>query len=744
MINSAKAMNHSKKIKKIKCKPTKIKLKFLYDPPVITVGYIYIRNHSSYQIFNACKLGKANNIPDRDAQYSTGEIQRGYFQSVFEVPINIVGIVERLLQYEFSHLNIKYNAGTEFYNIQIIELIEPYLIRRGIKYKKLTSQEISELGRRHRVKKTLEKINIKKLIQMLTSDTPEPEIKQYIWNERDYQTTIINFSKNELSQENKMYIELPTGGGKSYIVYNLFEYLQSEFIIIVSPRKIVNSQNISPKYLQILNGNFSTFNYSVDNTNMNFEDYLTSLNKKIVICCTQSINKLCEKLLTHCITNITIWFDEAHWGVEEWVDTLYMDINTQFWLLDNRHIQYRIFTSASPNKPKVLQNENIFGKLYSPLKVKELIDLNWLSKITPYVYGENIANVDNIKNLISDFNENNRKFGFSFHNKQQNAFNLFRNHYIEYSTHKTHIKPFLLVGDNFTVEKETKLQEIVLDYNYKDIKTYETSIYSIGYVVAKYSMGYDFNKLDFICLSDPKLSIQDIKQCIGRGIRPDELGPYGANKEKVLIVSLPVYIDENGDNKYEKIIEVLKYLLHDIEISFEDIQFKNRYTPNFTEVTHTSNEYVGVNYVKSILLNLLELENKKTALGTTYEKAKKIIAANNIKSLEDYEELCELDNRLTKHPEETYKGVFTDWFDYLNIDRVYYDFETCKNKVSGYLLLYPELKKHNLKLSFIMSELCKVDPLFPPNRLWCEYYRVKDLNYIITISNKKKKLGVIM
>ena len=63
-------------------------------------------------------------------------------------------------------------------------------------------------------------------------------------------------------------------------------------------------------------------------------------------------------------------------------------------------------------------------------------------------------------------------------------------------------------------------------------------------------MGYDFNKLDFMCLSDPKLSIKDIKQCIGRGLRPDELGQYGSNKEKILIVSLPVYIDDNGDNKY--------------------------------------------------------------------------------------------------------------------------------------------------------------------------------------------------
>ena len=48
-----------------------------------------------------------------------------------------MGIVERLLQNEFCELNVKYDAGTEFYNKKIITLIEPYLITRRIKYKKL-------------------------------------------------------------------------------------------------------------------------------------------------------------------------------------------------------------------------------------------------------------------------------------------------------------------------------------------------------------------------------------------------------------------------------------------------------------------------------------------------------------------------------------------------------------------------------------------------------------------------------
>jgi len=122
-----------------------------------TNGYIYVRNHPSYDVDDACKMGKANNIPERDKQYATGEIKRGYFDAVFEVPIEKMGIVERLLQNEFCELNVKYDAGTEFYNKKIITLIEPYLITIGIKYKKLSKQEISDLVRCNRVIKQSKK-----------------------------------------------------------------------------------------------------------------------------------------------------------------------------------------------------------------------------------------------------------------------------------------------------------------------------------------------------------------------------------------------------------------------------------------------------------------------------------------------------------------------------------------------------------------------------------------------------------
>ena len=700
-------------------------------------AYLYGRINTESINNNVIKIGVTQDPINRNNGYITGEIIRGEYTYIVEIEITLdkMKILDKCFKKYFKEYNVYKGGGTEFYKYDIINLIEPYLqtITTIKTYKILSKEEINELNRINEYKKKNSIIDtyIKKI---------QKRIKPYIWTEREYQTNIINFSKYELLSHNKLYIELPTGGGKSYIVYNLFEYLKSDFIIIVSPRKIVNLQNMSKKYLQILKDNYIIFNFSTDN---NFDEYLKLSNKKIVSCCTQSINKIYEKISSNKITNITIWFDEAHWGVEKWIPILNDD--TQFWLLNNKHIKYRIFTSASPNKEIILKNENIFGKLYSPIKVKELIDLNWLTSIKPYVYSENIKNIDNINYIISDFNEKNRNYGFSFHNNQKNAFNLFYNHYTQYKNNKTKIKPFLLVSDNFNIEKEPKLKEILLDYKYRDIKTYEKTNYSIGYVVAKYSIGYDFNKIDFIYLSDPKLSQQDIIQCIGRGIRPDELGKYGSNKEKILFISLPVYINDNNDNKYETIIEVLKYLLYDIKIPFEEIEFKNRYTSKTEKQKIEHNENEGINDVKSILLNLLELESKRNALGTTYEKAKKIISDKNIKSKESYYELCESDNRLSKEPETIFKGQFTNWIEYLSIKRIYYDLETCKKKICEYLLNYPDIKKHYLDLSIVSNLLCELDLSFPPIGLWVEYYNVKDLRDIIIITiNKKKKCPIFI
>ena len=127
-----------------------------------TNGYIYVRFHESYEKYNACKLGKTQNIPDRDNTYVTSEILRGNFDYVFEVSYGEMNNIEKLLGKEFCNLNIRINGNgaKEFYDKQITELIEPYLIKQEINYRKLTTDQIANLLRCYRIKKVTNKHSI--------------------------------------------------------------------------------------------------------------------------------------------------------------------------------------------------------------------------------------------------------------------------------------------------------------------------------------------------------------------------------------------------------------------------------------------------------------------------------------------------------------------------------------------------------------------------------------------------------
>ena len=90
------------------------------------IGYIYIRLHESYKLYDACKLGKTISLLDRDSVYVTNEIQRGVFNVVYEVPQDKMDLIERLAQMFFEEYHIKFDGGQEFYNSKIIELIDSF------------------------------------------------------------------------------------------------------------------------------------------------------------------------------------------------------------------------------------------------------------------------------------------------------------------------------------------------------------------------------------------------------------------------------------------------------------------------------------------------------------------------------------------------------------------------------------------------------------------------------------------
>lgn len=102
---------------------------------MIKNGYIYIRTHPAYDTYNICKLGKTVNPICRDSQYSVSEYIRGKFERLYEVNNSKLGLIERLLHKEFSELNTRRNAGTEFYDKKIISLIESLFEQQSIRYR---------------------------------------------------------------------------------------------------------------------------------------------------------------------------------------------------------------------------------------------------------------------------------------------------------------------------------------------------------------------------------------------------------------------------------------------------------------------------------------------------------------------------------------------------------------------------------------------------------------------------------
>lgn len=473
--------------------------------------------------------------------------------------------------------------------------------------KKYSPEEIAEINKmgREKVKKEYEKAKnkYKKMMKLHKLSRTNFTSK---WDERQYQRDIIELGINNLREFHRFYLELATGGGKSYIVYKLLNLIQSDTIIIFSPRKKINNQNGNNKYLSILSDNYHTFNYSND---YNLDDWLSSHKekKKIIIACTQSQEKIYHSIIENNLSNISIWFDEAHWGIESWIDSI-DNRSKQFFIHNTDKIKNRIFTSASPDKDKVESHPDIFGRLYCPITVKELIGLKWLCPINPRILEYNTESVNLSNWIIEEFSRTRSHYGFSFHNRDDNAFNLFYQHYQMYKDNNTTIKPYLLIDNGgLSDENKKRLETIHLDYDFRKDDDFEENENSIGYVCKKYDMGYDFDKLDYLVFSDPKMSRQDIIQCIGRGTRTDGFGENGRNLHKILNVMLPVYIGED-EGSYKNIIDVLRYLVLDLDIDILDEFIHNGGSASLTDKTAKGVDYNGDNN-RSIIMDLLYQRN---------------------------------------------------------------------------------------------------------------------------------------
>ena len=632
------------------------------------------------------KIGKTGNLKSRESSLNTSFSEYG-MNFEYLVKCNSdkeEAEIENYLQayfYDYSTMHFKnHTGGTEWFNkrfkledisealsiygysneiISDLEEIDRILNEHTIKYEKAKQKKkeiMSELNKKIKKKCEERQKKIKRNKQSIKDENK--------WFKRQYQTEIIKLGLDKLSEFGKFYLELATGAGKSFIVFNILKYFRPDIIFCLSPRLKINEQNISQKYLSILDDEYETFNLSEDK---DIDKFMKKDCKKIIVGCYKSINKVYDIIINHNIIDPSFWFDESHNSVENWINKL--DNKIINYLMTSENIKYRIFTSASPDKEIVNSYENIFGKLYNLIKVKELIDLKYLCPLKPMMYYHNSDDIDILKYSLDNFTELKRTWGLSFHNEQDNAKIMFEKHLTLFNNDETDIKPFLIISD------KTKFKT---KYKYNDINEFENTKNSIAYVVRQCDMGYDKKEIDFIIFSDRKMSYKDIIQCIGRGLRPDKLGSKGINLKKECILLLPVFIDDEIKNKYKKVIEVLRYLILDLEIDVYELIELNR-IPGNTKPKSSNIDYDGLNSIKAELIDLLETSNVISPMNK--ERLIKFCINNNIQNQKDYNEFRKL-NPFIKLRDNTYEYPNFKWKPIVdpNSEKHYSSIEECENK----------------------------------------------------------------
>jgi hypothetical protein len=265
---------------------------------------------------------------------------------------------------------------------------------------------------------------------------------------------------------------------------------------------------------------------------------------------------------------------------------------------------------------------------------------------------------------------------------------------------------------------------------------------NVGIITCVYCLGegWDFPLLDCVVFAENMTSNIRIVQSALRASRKNKLQPNKITKIILPILNKDDWLENNENTDLKKVREVIYQMGLEDETIMQKIKvFRiNIEKPKPVKKEKEESEMIDEfgEYDDELTQKIRLKTIKRTTLGKSYEKARKIIVDKNIKNKEEYFELCEKDNRLSIEPEIVFKGQFTNWIEYLSIERIYYDLETCKNKVSEYL-------SNEIDVDFEFTNITKslkiLDDMFPPYDLWSEYYDTNDLTEIIK-QNKNEEL----
>jgi len=682
-------------------------------------GTIYIRDNIWYKTENVIKMGISAFAKDRNNTYITGEVERGEYLLVIEIPLEKMKTLDKFLKSYFKPYHIYKGGGTEFYNRCIIDLIEPYLKTLNIEYNVLTKEEINLMDRCERlrnlsnvnnVKKIFNQLKIKNLIQKLQNKrnnkkcinveiTDLLSIVNSVIQPNEHQQIVLEMIEGFFNLHNIGKIVWACGLGKALLSILIVDLLKYKSVAIGVPCKNLQRQ-IKNEILKIFPNKNNILFVGGDESDgikstTNKEEITSFLNNnsnsetKFIITTYHS----CYLLVDEKINFDFKIGDEAHHlvGIEK-------EEEKGFRLFHKITSKKTLFMTATEktidtcqNKEKYsMEDETIFGKYIDIKSVHWAIENK---KITDY-------NILVLKNTEDEVDEIINSLRINILNKE-----LFISSYMCLkSFEKYDGLTHLLLYTNTTedAEQAKKYIDEILSLNIlsiprekiynnalhsrncnninNEISIFERNQYGIISCVYIFGEGFDLPKLNSVCIAGNMQSETRIVQYL---LRPNRLEFKNPNKKAYVIIP---YIDSNDwetENKsYEKVRHIISQMRNidenieqkifvshgkkqkkkrkakdeEIRIDYEDYNFEEN-----------SNE---LNKIKLRLRYSKALGSKFTEEQDEYNYVRSINTNLNIQSKKEYSEKKDRHSNFIDSPEEYFKskGVWNNWYDFMGVD----------------------------------------------------------------------------
>ena len=705
-------------------------------------GFLYIRINELCINKNICKIGITSSIRNRDDTYVTYEHNKGYFNTIIELPLNLLKIIDNYVKECLKPYNnyIK-GGGTEYYDIIIINLIIPILEKFKdtplgkyfqFNYKVFTQEEIDLIDRCTRIRNIPNHKKIKKIFNRLTIK----KVRQYYKNKKriipnEHQQHVLDIIEPFYNENDIGKLIWACGLGKALCGIQIIKKLKFMLNLIGVPSLQLQKQ-IKQEILKILPNQDNILLIGGDHkvTIEQIKEFITINDEpKFIISTYHSC---------YLLVNIKFDFkigDEAHHLVG------YLDKESkgfkQFHKIKSNKTLFMTATEkiiSNTNNKKIYSMNNIqkFGKCIDLKTVYWAIENKKITDFLILILKNNEQEVDEIINNLK-INVNNKSLFISCYisiiamekYKDLTHMLLYTNtiddaelskKYIDYIIDEKNIN-----SDDTFIKKENLYNESLHSKNCynlnEEICKFKNKPNGIISVIYMFGEGFDLPELNGVCVAGNMCSKIRTVQYL---LRPNRLCKDKPNKVAKIILPYVTNSINNSYNNISNIISQMRNIDEKIEQKIKvytltktnqkpktdtelEIMTNNIYDYNETELNKLK---IRLRYSKSLYSNLTEEQDE-------YNYVKSINQSLYIASKREYMNSHIIHNNFIIEPEQYFKskGVWNNWYDFMGTNTSKYIKDMDEWKIFCW--------KKNIK-SNNYDELCNSYDNLPKEP--CEFY----------------------